>query len=102
MNILLWLIGGDWLELKLVMGVALIVAILWFFRGSSVGIGIAATVATILGANLLARQGWKRKEAKDMKDAEKLIRKAGDARTRADRLSADPKRLRDDDGFRRD
>ena len=49
MEILFWLIGGDWLEFKIVLGVAAVIAVLWFFRGTSWGIGIAAGVAALDG-----------------------------------------------------
>jgi hypothetical protein len=103
MSFLLWLIGGDWIEFKIVLGVAIVVAVLWFFRGTSWGLGIAATVAALLGANLLARQGWEQKAKKDNRDAEKLIDRAVKARKKAeDAAKKSPDRLRDDDGFRRD
>ena len=99
-DVLLWLIGSDWLEVKLVFGVAAIIAVLWFFRGSSLGIGIAASLAAWLGANLIARQGWEQKAKKDMRDADKLIERSQAARRKAE--AAAPDHLRDDDGFRRD
>lgn len=103
MEILFWLIGGDWLEFKLVAGVAAVLAVLWFFRGTSWGLGIAATIAALLGANLLARQGWEQKAKKDNRDAGRAIDRAVKARDKAEALvRKDPSRLRDDDGFRRD
>lgn len=103
MSFLLWLIGGDWIEFKIVLGVAIVVAVLWFFRGTSWGLGIAATVAALLGANLLARQGWEQKAKKDNRDAEKAITRATKARKKAeDAARKAPDKLRDDDGFRRD
>jgi hypothetical protein len=103
MSFLLWLIGGDWIEFKLVAGVALVVAVLWFFRGTSWGLGIAATIAALVGANLLARQGWEQKAKKDNRDAERAIDRAVKARKKAEEVvRKDPDRLRDDDGFRRD
>lgn len=35
MELLFWLIGGDWVEFKLALGVGVIIAVLWFFRGTS-------------------------------------------------------------------
>ncbi len=103
MELLFWLIGGDWLEFKIVLGVAAIVAVLWFFRGTSLGIGIAASIAALLGANMLARQGWEQKAKKDDRDAGKAIDRAVKARKKAEEIiRKDPDRLRDDDGFRRD
>ena len=102
-DIFFWLIGGDWVELKAVFGIGLAIAALWFFRGSSIGIAIAATIAGWLGANYLARKGWEQKAKKDNRDAEKAIDRATSARKKAEDFSRkSPERLRDDDGFRRD
>jgi hypothetical protein len=103
MELLLWLIGGDWIEFKIVLGIAIVVAVLWFFRGTSWGLGIAAGVAALLGANMLARQGWEQKAKKDNRDAEKLIDRAVKSRKKAEEIARKhPDKLRDDDGFRRD
>lgn len=103
MELLFWLIGGDWLEFKIVLGVAVVIAVLWFFRGTSWGIGIAAAVAALLGANLIARQGWEQKAKKDDRDAQRAINRATKAREKAAEIvRKSPSSLRDDDGFRRD
>lgn len=49
-----------------------------------------------------ARGGWKAKEQADMRDVQKAIDRATTARAKQEKLNADPKHLRDDDGFRRD
>lgn len=63
-------------------------------------------VAALLGAGALlsrSRQaGWKDKAKRDMREADKLIDKSRETRKQAEKDNADPKRLRDDDGFRRD
>lgn len=80
---------------------AAIVAVLVIFRVPPKWIiVVVAFIAAAVGANKLAQDGWRAKERRDMRDAEKLTDKAVKARQRAEKLA--PDRLRDDDGFRRD
>lgn len=62
--------------------------------------------AASLGAALLyifgVKQGAAAKTKKDIRDAQKIIDKARAARAAADRRNADPDRVFDDDGHRRD
>ncbi len=60
----------------------------------------AAIVAAALGYNQAAQKGWRAKEQRDMRDADKLIEKARQARVQAERVPVENRR--DDDGFRRD
>lgn len=61
---------------------------------------IIALVAAALGYQQAAQRGWKAKEARDMRDADKLIEKARAARQKAESVPVE--NLRDDDGWRRD
>lgn len=63
---------------------------------------LAALLAVGLIFPAAARKGWKAKEEADMAAAEKAIQRAADARKRQEKINADPKRLREDDGYRRD
>lgn len=88
-------------ELKALGAGILVVVVLYLFRVPPKWIiVVVALVATALGANKLAQDGWRAKERRDMRDAEKLTDKAVKARQRAEKLA--PDRLRDNDGFRRD
>lgn len=61
-------------------------------------VGIGAFLLYALGT----RQGRDAQIRKDIKDAQKAIDKARAARAAADRRNADPDRVLDDDGYRRD
>lgn len=66
---------------------------------------VAAAVAAAYAVSELSRkrgrqEGWKERIDREKRDAEEIVRRAESARNRAG--AADPERLRDDDGFRRD
>lgn len=69
-------------------------------------IWIVAGIATVLGANMLAQRGWRAKEARDLRDAEKFIDKARQSRQNAEtvvaKAKADGKLREDPDGRWRD
>ncbi len=60
----------------------------------------AAILLALLGYNRAAQSGWKAKEERDLRDADKLIEKARKARVRANAIPVENRR--DNDGFRRD
>lgn len=94
--------GGDWglaIIAALTVGAAVLAYRLLGLRG--------ALAALAAGAALFAyrsgeRRGATRQAAKEKADADRSVDRAQRARADADRRNADPKRLRDDDGFRRD
>lgn len=65
----------------------------------------AAAVLALLSLGKLGsayRKGWQDREQKEVQNADKAVKRAGDARADANRVNADPKRLRESDGWRRD
>jgi ABC-type protease/lipase transport system fused ATPase/permease subunit len=63
----------------------------------------AAVAVFVFILNARARQtGWKAREEKGRKDAEKAVKESENARRDADLRNADPERLRESDGYRRD
>lgn len=95
----LWYTVPWWVKIPVGLGIALVV---WRLVGTKWAIVAGAVIFAALGYNKAAQAGWKAKEQRDMKDADKLIQKASQARSKAEKLAADPRHLRDDDGFRRD
>ena len=71
------------------------------------GLRAAISAAVAIGSALMLalsfqrgrQRGWQDRREREKSDAEKTIRKGLAARNRVD--GADPKRLRDDDGFKR-
>ncbi len=82
----------------------------WFlaarFLGASAANQIIAAAGSMFAALLYARRarqrGWEDAHEQGKKDAEQAIERARSARADAARRDADPERLREDDGFRRD
>lgn len=71
-------------------------------------IGLKAALVWLAGAAALAihhlgvRKGAALQAEKEKADADRAVQRAQRARSDADRRNAEPGRLRDDDGFRRD
>lgn len=66
-----------------------------------VGSGLAAAAVAIL-TQRAAKSGYEDRGREEQKNAETTLDRAHDARADAAARDADPDRLRDDDGFRRD
>jgi hypothetical protein len=96
-------------ELKLGL-FAMIAAALFIIAGTAFGfdrvrrfiLPAIAIVVTLGMVNKFQKQGWDAKAKKEMKIADKHIERARRARAAAEQANADPKKLREDDGFRRD
>lgn len=104
--LLAWIFGGD-LESALVVGAALGGAVLAFkllpadlarpIVAAAIGLAVLFTVY-----RRGRRHGAALEAEKEQANADRNVERAQRARADADRRSADPDRLRDDDGFRRD
>lgn len=74
--------------------------------GFSAGLRIMAAAGAVFAALAYGRrerqQGWKDAQTKGERDAKTAIGRASRARADAARRNADARRLRDDDGHRRD
>lgn len=109
MTIQEWLIyGTDW-RLQAAGGLALLaclaLALVRIF-GLATTLKIMTAVGAVFAALVYGRRerqaGWKNAHAKGERDAQGALDQAGRARADADRRNAEPGRLRDDDGYRRD
>lgn len=94
--------GGDW-GLALIAAVTLGAAVLaWRMLGWRAGLSVLTAGLTLFAFRAGERRGASSQIAKEKADANRAVDRAQRARADADRRSADPHRLRDDDGFRRD
>jgi len=97
-----WLLNLiPWWVYAVVAGLFLIVTRSWLGSWRNV----IAVAGVALGAILSLRgfqKGWAAKVKKDIKDADKVIAKANKARADADAHNADPGKLHESDGFKRD
>lgn len=65
--------------------------------------GLVAALSAIVGIYLIGRREGRADQSQEAaKDAVEIRNKASMARVESERVNADPERLRDDDGFRRD
>lgn len=80
----------------------LIVAGVARLLGWRAGLGVLAAVALVLAHRRGAQTGWAESRAREARDAQDAVDRAARARRDADRAGADPRRLRDTDGWRRD
>ena len=87
-------------------GAAVLIALFFFLsrifgiRNAAYAVGIAAVgVVTAILDRRGRQSGWEERIAKEKRDADRMVERA--ERARDDVLAADPKRLRDDDGFKR-
>jgi hypothetical protein len=94
--------GGDW-------GLALIAAagvgasvLAWRLLGWQAGLSVLAAAAAMFAYRAGERRGSSVQIAKEKAHADRAVQRANQARADADRRNADARRLRDDDGFRRD
>lgn len=96
------LFGGD-LTLALIAGVTLAGVVLALrLLGPKAALAVLTAGAIAFAYRRGERVGAVRQIEKDKADADRAVERARAARTDADRRNADPQRLRDDDGFRRD
>lgn len=88
-----------WVWLFIGLTIALLVYRIWGLKAA-----LAAATAALLATTYRRGQqtGWRDRQRKEENDAERSINRAGAARLDADKRNADPGRLRDNDGFRRD
>lgn len=94
--------GGDWLLALIAAGtLAGFVAILRAF-GLKPALAALAAGALLFARRSGERAGANRQAAREQANADRAVDQASRARADADRRNADPQRLRDDDGFRRD
>lgn len=91
---------------------------LWVWLALALGVLVAVHFAARLGWQQMllvagalalgliwpaaARYGWKKKEAADLAAADRAIKRGLEARRKQEKLNADPARIDDDDGYRRD
>lgn len=96
-----WLIQHTPIELWIAVGAAAVFAVHRYFGLRAAASAAVAVFLFILNAR--ARQaGWEAREEKGRKDAEKAVKESENARRDADLRNADPERLRESDGYRRD
>lgn len=94
--------GGDWM-LALIAAVSLGgFVLLWRMVGLKPALGALAAGALLIARRSGEKAGASIQIAKDKANADRAVDRAQRTRADADRRSADPHRLRDDDGFRRD
>ncbi|MFG1349108.1 hypothetical protein [Xanthobacter autotrophicus] len=94
--------GGDW-ALALIAALTVGAAVLAYRRlGLKGALAVLSAGAAIFAYRSGERRGAAGQAAKEKADADRSVDRAQRARADADRRNADPKRLRDDDGFRRD
>ncbi|MFG1383257.1 hypothetical protein [Xanthobacter versatilis] len=104
-----WLIyGTDW-RLQAAGGLVVLVGlalVLIRFFGWATALKIMTAVGAVFAALAYGRRerqaGWEDAHAKGERDAQGALDQAGRARADADRRNAEPGRLRDNDGYRRD
>ena len=72
-----------------------------YFWGWKKALAALIGVLAIVFLQRARQQGWKDKTKADEKVADKMVADATAARAKAAKAAADPKKLRDDDGFRR-
>lgn len=93
----------DHVPLVVILGVAAAAGVVLFRLG---GWKAVLSFGVLIVATLLYRDGRKTgrddSQAEGRRDADRTVRRAEEARIDAQRRDADPDRLRDDDGFRRD
>ncbi|MFG1350283.1 hypothetical protein [Xanthobacter autotrophicus] len=80
----------------------LAVAALMRVAGPRAALAAAAVLAFVLAHRKGAQQGYSHAIKEGERDAERILDTARAARAGADRRDADARRLRDDDGFRRE
>lgn len=94
--------GGDWwLALIAAVGLGGFALIWWFFGIKAAGAWLLACLVAFIDQRA-AERGAATQKAKETADEDKAIAKGRSARADAARVNADPKRLRENDGFRRD
>lgn len=88
-----------WLALALVVAAALV------YLQKRIGLTRVLAIIAIMAVGVIsarsAQKGWEARAKKDMDDANKALDRAADARLKSEKLNADPKNLRTDDGHRR-
>ena len=95
------LFGGDWTEALL--AAAILATAVFAFRllGLKGALAVLAAGATAIAYRRGERRGAAGQIQKDKANADRAVQRANEARADADRRNADPRRLRDDDGFKR-
>lgn len=95
------LFGGDWADALL--AAAVLAAAVFAFRllGLKGALAVLAAGAVAVAYRRGERRGAARQIQKDKSNADRAVQRANEARADADRRNADPRRLRDDDGFKR-
>ncbi|MEP9348693.1 hypothetical protein [Xanthobacter sp. KR7-225] len=96
------LCGGDWVLALIVSAGAAGFVALWSTLGLKPALAWLAGAVAAAIHRLGVRQGAAQQQAKEQAHADRAVQKAERARADADRRNADARRLRDDDGFRRD
>ena len=84
-----------------VIAAAIIAASFRYFGIKAAGL-ITALLAFVAAFIIGRREGRADQSQEAVKDAVEIRNKASVARVESERVNADPERLRDDDGFRRD
>lgn len=94
--------GGDWLMALIAAATLAGFVAVWRTFGLKPALAALAAGALIFARRSGERAGAATQAAKEKADADRNVQRASAARADADRRNADPGRLRDDDGFRRD
>ncbi|MCL8385851.1 hypothetical protein [Xanthobacter aminoxidans] len=95
------LFGGDWTEALLAAAVLAASVLALRLLGLKGALAVLAAGAVAIAYRRGERSGAARQIQKDKANADRAVQRANEARADADRRNADPRRLRDDDGFKR-
>jgi len=96
-----WVLQHVPLEVLFVLGGAALFVVHRYF-GLRATAGAAIAVFLILMNANARKQGWKAREEKGQKDADRAVEEANDARRDALVRDSNPDRLRESDGYKRD
>lgn len=97
-----WWLQGGLLAGLLVGGVLLLARFVGFKNALQVGAALAAVVGALTYGRRERQLGYQDREKKGDRDAQDALEAASRARLDAAARNGDAKRLRDDDGYRRD
>ena len=75
---------------------------IWRYLGLRVAIGAAVSMLLYVIHHRGRQQGWEAREQKGKEESYEAVKEANEARRDADLRNADPERLRESDGYRRD
>lgn len=94
--------GGDWILALIAAGTVAGAVLAYRLFGLKGALAALSAGVALFAYRSGERRGASAQAAKEKADADRSVDRAQRARADADRRNADPKRLRDDDGFRRD